>query len=561
MLRKGGIDIKYANIREAMSASTIYSGSTDLSFLFGQGGSSINWDSGTTRTIYINENGNDSTGDGSPWNPLATLDEAFSNYKSPSGITKFIITGDIFETIDLSSYDNFIIDGGSEASRLYYNNGTTLTYKPTTTATSVSIRNLKIENTEDNSVSKAFEFGVSGASANLNNVILQNLHIKARGGSDGLMKVISNNSSAVFGSNIKLDDLTFEWGEIPTIPANSYGLYISSLGSTNHLNLTNVKLINLGASGAHSTNDYGIYVSGTTTSGRVIIDGVYGNVSPITTGNKRFISGNATSTQLWVKNADFYIDRGSDVAGSTYGIYLAKCYDCRVEIESEYNSETNLDTIVGILPLGDSTRNYAKNKLTVNSKVPPFILDEIICGMYLGAGTESYYGINEGVLSVSAQGGKTVTCDDYGIGGVYVLAVGHTYCQHVIGTTELIRDGGSGTVTFEYFDGVRTYMGGSGGITINNITATLKEGFSSLITFTHCSALGIIKGLLTSSTTIGSGVLSFINNGSSGSYTGYAAMGRGGTPTLKKANNSLVVSQFTSATSGITLSTTNMTTV
>jgi len=560
-----------------LSGGTIYSGSTDLSLLIGQGGSDIDWNSGTTRTIYVNESGNDNTGDGSPWNPVATLSYAFANLKASTGITRFILIDTIIETstLDLSSYDNYVIEGQNGASLYCASATTTLKINASTSISNITIQNLKIENAYDNTQSQAFDFGTSGAGGTLNNIILDSLHLKGRGSSVGIWEIVDNNGA--FGDDINIRNITLEWGTKPTSSATSYGILINLQASTNELNIEGFRFVNFGYAEAHSSTVYGVYDFKGNNGGTVRFNNVYANVSPIGTGLKRLITGVGAGSMVTVSNADIYINQGNDISGTLHGIYWAYCYNVRVEIYAEWDDHGSLAETIAIRPLPGSDNCFGKIHNN-NTATAQFNYDKTTAGIYLVcAGTvQKSFGLMHGELSLEGQSGDTYTVlNDSLVGAVVTHCAGATVvATEVKAVTRFYRNDVAGTCTFQYFDAIRAYS--NGGITdftiINKLTAMLElkaTGLGTPVTLTQCAPLGMTKGALfvNNNMSIGGGELTYTDYNGTGTLADNCvrvryASGGSGNATLYVSLYKLVRQQISSGVSaGITVSRTNHVTI
>ena len=365
------------------------------------GGGTPTWTISVTKTVYISGVGGNDGNDGSEYTPVKKLSYAFANLKAGSGITKFVLIDTITETIhlDLSSYDNYIIEGHSGAIIYNATTNTTLTIKPTTSKSNIAIRNLTIENATDSGSSQAFDFG-TGNGGTINNVVLDGLHLKARGCSVGIWEIVDG--TGTFGDNINIRNITVEWGAKPTIPATSYGVMTNVTQSSNKLYIDGFEFVNFGYSAAHSNAVIGIYTFNSN-GGQVIIDGCYADVAPIGTGSKELIKGVSTTVRTVIQNADIYIDRGNDIVGTVHGIYYVYCYNVRVKIYGEWDNHDNLSETMGVVPLPGSDNVYGEveNK---NTATVQFDYDEKTIGVYLLSSGEDFGNV-EGVFICEGEGG------------------------------------------------------------------------------------------------------------------------------------------------------------
>lgn len=471
-----------------------------------------------TKTVYISGvNGVDALTGGGVTNPLKTLSYALANKKAPSGMTMFTLIDDITDIVDLSTYSNIIIDG---CGCTLTSSGITLTLRPTSSVNNIYIRDLFINSSTSSGAGYAFLFGV-GAGGNLSNVTLQNIKIVSRKATTGIW-YITDNATGIM-SNIVINNITVYWGTSPTVPANSYGIYVELNRAINKLYINDLKFLNLGWSGAHSVNITGIYDSLTTANhGELKINNIYARVTPIGTGVKKFVDGQGINSGIIVDNSDIFIDAGNDILGDVYGIDLALTYNSKIKVYREFDDHTNLSKTIAIRPLDGSENNigYIHHKLTATAQ---FDYDETTAGLYLDKYNEIYFK-NIGILKIEGLGGYTYTTKEGSlVGGAVIVTdiaqVGDEYSIAALTGIIMLGRHTSGLAVFQDFDAVRCY--GNKEPVIGTLLADLRViSNAASVSLTTCSALGIIREDLVSvgKIMIGNGILRFTGNNAYANY-------------------------------------------
>jgi len=529
------------------------------------------WTINNTQVIHVSENGNDGTGDGSPYKPYLTVSKALT-VLAASGPTAIMVHGDITETaaLDLSGYSDLAIIGdGQGVSRiLNATTNTTMIVLPTAAKSNIAIMNIMLENTDDDPASQALRVGTSGAAGSLTNLIIHNVHCKARGGQDGIVRLWVDNASGSWASS-SITNLSIEWGTIPTAPAVTTGLDLTDLlDASASILIDGLQFVNLGWSGAHSVDAYAVEVMNSTVYSKVIINNMQMDVAPIGTGQRVGVKGTGAST-VTVQNSKIRIDAGNDITGNVYGMLYCLALNNDVTIYREFDAAPgSSSTTAGIgALLSGSTGNVGRVILHTTGT---WTLAELTVGYFCSA-LNQHYGENTGILLLGGDGGDTLTANaDYGIGGVYVLGSSQpSYHATLTGVLDTVRSTGAGIATFTNFQA--THIRAISGAThIGHLVSVMLDTDAANTALTTCAALALGKATLANTVIIGSGVLAFVDRGAtSAAYAGPAVVHRpetgfGGNPSLVRPANNLAYSKFTSATDATVaagLSTTNMGTV
>lgn len=507
----------------------------------GGGGS---WDITKTTSVYIAESGNDSTGNGSPSTPYATLSKglavalAAGFLRAGDANFTFFLDGIVPETgkfgsvtsgddTDIQSCLNYTVVGSGLQATVLRHVGTDaifldMTFSGADTPLNILWKDLTIESTWDDKSAQAFVL-MPGA-VTLTDFRFQRCRFKSRGGlrtSDDLGGIvqIGGNAAAVYTNRFVFDHCEVEWGDEPTDVATGAPFTVVGVQIVDEtaLSFDRIKINNLGWAGSTaasiSATGFEITVKGVDYAGTV--RDLYMDVTCNLPGTKK---GLATSDSLAAKDqspgrfvrAEILITT-TDETGSIYGIEYAELQFCQATIKKNFSTNSpGIQTIAIKQPSSRSSNVYGKVLYVDAGTGIDSTMD--ICGVLLGhpgnLGGDTG-GTIQGVLSTSGSG-ITFDQDTAGSGadgycaGVAV-ADAECHVSQVIATLEFRHSGSSALndMSAIHFEAPSA----NSEIRIAQLIATVRRITGSHSTITNSPISG--KGGTAAEITIASGILAY----------------------------------------------------
>jgi len=578
-------------IKPALTPSNYTPGSSDqleghlegIDSALAGGGGGVTWTEATTRHCYVSSDGNDGTADGSPWLPYATLSDALSD--NGDNCT-YYLQGDEIEddvAISLTARNNVAIIGAG-SSRTTIKNDVSLSANyffdlaPTGTTTNITIKGVKIENTYNNAAAYAMRILLSGASANLSGLHIEDVHFKSRA---RVLYLFINNTAGVWDDQNVLRDIKLEHGaEISSPDADLITFFYDCRGESNHIRIDGLEYVGLGWAG--STDNalwYGIWANNDSDRSKLTIERLYMVGSSTMTNDKIGIYGRLWDNKITIKNSTIDIDGGTTV-GDVFSVQNVVSHHSRLIARHTFNSApgSNQDTVAADELGGGSSYNYIQSHIKIGATMT--LVGEqcgvLLTGMtkpedLLGAGNEAHltFEFTDDNLTLTRSTGSTA----YYQGAVCMAGGQAGHLPPIIAVFDpFVTAGVTGSdCTCSGFDTVycrMTSMSAEDHGYLEDIVSIARPKMANLaipeVNLSLHAGIGITRtDFGTANWTIAGGRIMFAPTGRDTEDVGTAIRGRftGTDPNVILSEDTVVSARWTSASLNVTLVRTDMSTI